>query len=58
MKTFQFKQHNTAKAIIVAIVYLLIVFAVAYIWLGGVNGMAEKVNSIGSAKGAALLSGL
>ncbi len=58
MKTFQFKQHSTARAVIIAVVYLLIVSAIAYIWLGGINGMADKVNSIGSAKGTGFIIGI
>lgn len=58
MKTVHFKQHNTKMAIGVAVVYLIIVFSVAYFGFGGINGMAEKVNHIGSPKGVGLIVGI
>ncbi len=58
MKTFQFKQYNTQKAVIVAVLYLLLVFFLAYLLLGGINGMADTVNNMGSAKGAGFVVGI
>ncbi|MGN7787871.1 hypothetical protein ACTJIJ_25270 [Niabella sp. 22666] len=58
MTTFQFKQHHTQKAIIIAVLYLVIAFFIAYFSLGGINGMADKVNAMGSAKGAGFVVGI
>lgn len=58
MKRFQFKQYNVQKAVIVAVLYLLLVFSLAYFLLGGINGMSDKVNSMGSAKGAGFVVGI
>lgn len=58
MKTVQFKQHNSQKVILVAVLYLLVMFSAAWFWFGGIDGMADKVNSIGSAKGAGFIVGI
>lgn len=42
----------------VALVYLLVVFSLAYFLLGGINGMADKINGMGSAKGAGFVVGI
>lgn len=42
----------------VALVYLLVVFSLAYFLPGGINGMADKINGMGSAKGAGFVVGI
>jgi uncharacterized membrane protein (DUF485 family) len=58
MKTLQFKQHHTPSALITGAIYLLFIFVLAYFWLGSIDGMAGKVNSIGDAKGAGFMVGI
>ena len=55
MKTFKFKQHNQQKAIPFAIIYLIIAFTLFYFICGGIIGMANQVNKIGSAKAAGII---
>lgn len=58
MKTFQFKKNDKKRGAILAIAYLVIVFMICYFLFGGINGMADKVNSFGSAKAAGLIIGI
>lgn len=57
MKTFQFIQINQRKGLILGGIYLFAVFMLCYFLFGGLIGMADKVNNIGSARGAGLLVG-
>ncbi|WP_300670088.1 hypothetical protein [Soonwooa sp.] len=50
MKTYNFRQNPGAKAVIFAIVYFAVVFSICYFAFGGINGMADKVNNVGSGK--------
>jgi len=52
MKTFEFKQHQVKKALLIGIPYLAAVFFLCYFLFGGINGMADKVNNMGSFRGA------
>lgn len=57
MKRFEFKQNNIKRGLPIAIIYLLVCFISFYLYFGGINNMADAVNSIGSAKGAGLIVG-
>ncbi|MCT3817450.1 hypothetical protein CMT92_12935 [Elizabethkingia anophelis] len=52
MKTFEFKQHQVKKAFFIGIPYLIVVFLICYFLFGGINGMVDKVNNMGSFRGA------
>lgn len=58
MKTFHFKQNDKKRGAILAIAYLTIVFMIFYFLYGGLIGMADKVNSMGSAKGTGFIVGI
>ncbi len=51
MKTFRIRQY-TKMALPLGLLYLAVVFLLAYYTLGGIDGMADRVNAMGSAKGA------
>ena len=55
MKTFEFKQHQVKKAFLIGIPYLIAVFFICYFLFGGINGMADKVNNMGSFRGALVI---
>lgn len=55
MKTFEFKQHQVKKAFLIGIPYLIVVFLICYFLFGGINGMADKVNNMGSFRGALVI---
>lgn len=57
-KRFEFKQNDLKRGVPFAIVYLLSVFIFCYIKFGGIFGMAEAVDNIGSAKASGFLIGL
>ncbi|WP_114792558.1 hypothetical protein U0035_02255 [Niabella yanshanensis] len=58
MKTYHLKQHSIPRSITIAIIYLIVIFALSSFFFGGINGMADKVNSMGSAKGAGFVVGI
>lgn len=58
MKKIQFKQNDLKRGIPFATIYLSLVFTVCYVKFGGMLGMADAVDNIGSAKGAGILIGL
>ena len=58
MKTFEFKQNDLKRGIPFAIVYLVLVFVGCYFYFGGLLGMADAANILGSDKATGFLIGL
>jgi len=57
-KTLEFKQNDLKRNIPFAIIYCITVFVICYSYFGGLIGMANALNHLGSAKAAGLLVGL
>lgn len=57
-KRFEFKQNDLKRGVPFAIIYMVAVFIFCYIKFGGIFGMADAVDNIGSAKASGFLIGL
>ena len=57
-KRFEFKQNDLKRGVPFAIIYMIAVFIFCYIKFGGIFGMADAVDNIGSAKASGFLIGL
>lgn len=57
MKTLQVKQHSK-MALPIGIAYLAAVFLIGYFAFGGIDGMADRVNGMGSPKAAGFIVAL
>lgn len=58
MEKIEFKQNDLKRGVPFAIGYLVLVFGFCFFKFGGIIGMADAVDNLGSAKGAAFLIGL
>ena len=57
-KRFEFKQNDLKRGVPFAIIYMVAVFIFCYIKFGGIFGMADAVDNIGSAKASGFIIGL
>lgn len=57
-KRFEFKQNDLKRGVPFAIIYMIAVFIFCYIKFGGIFGMADAVDNIGSAKASGFFIGL
>lgn len=58
MEKIEFKQNDLKRGVPFAVGYLVLVFGFCFFKFGGVLGMADAVDNLGSSKGAAFLIGL
>lgn len=58
MEKIEFKQNDIKRGVPFAIGYLILAFGFCFFKFGGIIGMADAVDNLGSSKGAAFLIGL
>lgn len=58
MKTYKYQEQNATKSFVLIIVYFTVWIVGAIIYFGGIGGLADAVNNIGSAKMTGLLVAL